>query len=402
MTKNKFLLIVLDGAGDLGKDTPLEVATKPNIDSLAEKGKCGLLDIGYGKQGKQVNSDFGYLNILGCYSKDDYPGRGYMEALGVGLKPGHDELCIRANFATLDDRGNVKDRRAGRDETGLEGFCEKLDGMEIDGVRFGLKKSAGHRIVIVIEAMKGERLSDRVIPNDPFKTGVPLQQIASMDGDRKSKFTASVLNKFLSRSHKILVNEPANKKRKIPANAIMVRNIGRKKDVKSFSKRFGLSGCCVAGVPIAKGVSRFLDMDVIEVEGANGMPDTNLEGKFEAVEKALKRYDLVFLHINAPDILSHEAKRLEKQKYIERIDKEIGNLKSKVPEDLVFIITCDHRTESEADYKKYRHTPDPVPFLASGDGIKPNSVNRFDEKSCASGIKLEKNELIPYVMKIVK
>ena len=360
------------------------------------------MDIGYGKQGSQVNSDFGYLNILGCYSREDYPGRGYMEALGVGLKPGPDELCIRANFATLDSRGNVKDRRAGRDETGLEEFCEKLDGMEIDGVRFRLRKSAGHRIVIVIEVLKDGGLSDRVVPNDPFRTGVPLQQIASMDGDRKGKFTASVLNKFLSRSHKILVSEPINRKRDLPANTIMIRNIGRKKDVKSFKDRFGLRGCCVAGVPIAKGVSRFLGMDVIEVHGANGMPNTNLEGKFKAVEKALERYDLVFLHINAPDILSHEAKRLEKQKYIERIDKEISKLKLRVQEDLVFIITCDHRTDSEPDYKKYRHTPDPVPFLISGDGIKPNSVERFDEKSCASGIKLEKNELIPYVMRIVK
>lgn len=221
-----------------------------------------------------------------------------------------------------------------------------------------------------------------------------------MDGDRKGKFTASVLNKFSSRANKILSKEPANKKRKLPANAIMVRNIGRKKDVKSFHGRFGLRGCCVAGVPIAKGVSRFLGMDVIEVPGANGMPNTNLEGKFRAVEKALGRYDLVFLHINAPDILSHEANRLEKQKYIERIDEEIGKLPKN--KDMVFIITCDHRTASDPSFKGYRHTPDPVPFLISGDGIKPNSIERFDEKSCASGIRLEKNELISYVMRIVE
>lgn len=393
MAKSKFILIVLDGAGDLGEDTPLETADKPNMDSLAMNGECGMLDLDYGKN---VNSDFGYLNILGCYSKESYPGRGYLEALGVGMEPGPADLCIRGNFATLDSGGNIKDRRAGRDETGLEGFCEKLDGMEIDGVKFTARKSAGHRVVIVME---GKELSDRIIPNDPFKTGVPLQQIASRDGDRKGKFTASVLNRFLSRAHKILIKEPINNERKFPANAIMVRNIGRRKDVKGFEERFGMKGCCVAGVPIAKGVSRFLGMSVIEVKGANGMPNTNLGGKFEATRKALDKYDFVFLHINGTDILSHEAKRLEKQKFIEKIDREIGKLSK--DKDLVFIITCDHRTDSEPDYKKYRHTPDPVPFLVSGNGINPGRVERFDERSCGTGVKLEKNELIPYVMRIV-
>jgi len=388
----KFLLIILDGAGDLGKQTPLSLAKKPNMDSLAEKGKCGLLDIGYGKK---VNSDFGYLHVLGCYSKEDYPGRGYLEALGVGLKPGPQDLCIRGNFATLASNGNLLDRRAGRDEAGLEYFCEVLDGMEIDGIKFKVRKSAGHRVVIVME---GKNLSDRIIPNDPFKTGVPLPQVGAMGSE--GKFTASVLNKFSSRVHRLLSKEPENKKRKLPANIILVRNIGKKKKIKSFRERFKLRGCCIAGIPIAKGVSRFLGMDVIEVEGVNGMPNTNLGGKFKAVAKALEKYDFIFLHINGTDVLSHDAKPLEKRRFIEKIDKEIGSLRK--PKDTVFIITCDHRTDSDPKYKKYRHTPDPVPFLISGDGIKPDRVMRFDENSCRSGVKLEKNELIPYVLRLVR
>lgn len=388
----RFLLIVLDGAGDIGERTPLSLAKKPNIDSLAKEGKCGLLDIGYGKT---VNSDFGYLNILGCYSKESYPGRGYLEALGVGLKPGPGDICIRGNFATLASNGNLLDRRAGRDETGLEYFCEVLDGMEIDGIRFTVRKSAGHRVVIVME---GKKLSDKIIPNDPLKTGVPLPQVGARES--QAKFTASVLNKFSSRVFKALSKEPENKKRKLPANIILIRNIGGKKDVGGFQKRFKLKGCCIAGIPIAKGVARFLGMDVIEVEGANGMPDTNLDGKFEAVRGALKKYDFIFLHINGTDILSHDAKPLEKKNFIERVDKGVGKLK--VSKDMVFIITCDHRTASDPKFRKYRHTPDPVPFLISGNGIKPNRVERFDENSCRYGLKLEKNELVPYVLNLIK
>jgi len=42
------------------------------MDSLSQKGRLGLLDIGYKKD---VDSDVGYLNLLGCYSKQEYPGR---------------------------------------------------------------------------------------------------------------------------------------------------------------------------------------------------------------------------------------------------------------------------------------------------------------------------------------
>lgn len=388
----KFLLVVLDGGGDSGRTTPLSLAKKPNIDSLAEEGKCGLLDIGYSKD---VNSDFGYLNILGCYSRESYPGRGYLEALGIGLNPGPEDICIRGNFATVGGNGNLADRRAGRDETGLEHLCEILDGMEIDGVKLTVRKSAGHRVVIVME---GKNLSDRLVPNDPMKTGVPIPQVVSRDGSPEGKFTASVLNRFSSRAHKILSNEPENKKRRLPANVILIRNIGRKKVTEGFRQRFGLKGCCIAGIPIAKGVARFLGMDVVEVEGANGMPDTNLAGKFGAVEKSLGRYGFVFLHINGTDILSHDAKPAEKREFIEKIDEGIGGLKGL--KDLVFILTCDHRTASDPVFRGYRHLPDPVPFLISGDGIRPGNIRRFDEESCRQGLRLEKNGLLPRVFRL--
>src|SRR4030042_829532 len=161
----KILLVVLDGAGDTGNQTPLSLASKPNMDGLARQGRLGLLDMGYKKD---VDSDVGYLNLLGCYSKQDYPGRGYLEALGLGLDPGPKDVCIRANFATLDASGTLTDRRAGRDETGLEELAERLDGMEIDGVKFSCRKSSGPRLVMV---PSGEGLSEKIEPNDPKRAG---------------------------------------------------------------------------------------------------------------------------------------------------------------------------------------------------------------------------------------
>jgi 2,3-bisphosphoglycerate-independent phosphoglycerate mutase len=392
----KFLLIVLDGAGDRGDDTPLQVAHKPNIDSLSAAGKNGLLDLGYTRD---VNSDVGYLTLLSCYSKKEYPGRGYIEALGVNLQPGKKGLCIRGNFASLDSRGNVKDRRAGRDETGLERFARKLDGMEIDGVNFTIKKSTSYRVVIVAS---GPRLSEKLKPNDPMKTGVPLPQVSARSP--QAKFTASVLNKFLYRANKILAKEKLNEKRDLPANAILFRNFGLRRDVESFEERFGLKACCVAGVNVAKGVARFLGIDVIEVKGATGRPDTNLKNKMKETVKALKKYDFVFLHINGTDVLAHDKDRSGKAEFIEKIDKEMERLLENIDlEDTCVVVTCDHRTVSLPNYKGYEHVPDPVPIVISGDGIKPDEVKNFDEKSVSLGsLKMSGTELVPLLLMFTK
>jgi len=378
----------------------MQKTNKPNMDSLAKNGICGLLDIGY-KQTPQ--SDFGYLNILGFYSDVSYPGRGYLEALGLGIEDiGENDICIRGNFATLADNGNLLDRRAGRDEKGLEELTEKLDGMEIEGVRFYLKKSAGHRVVIILRPIDDKvKLSDQVTSNDPEKTGVPVMQIKPKTGE--GKFTASVLNKFVSKSNKILSGEQVNREREFPANVLLLRGFGRKKAIETFQEKYGMNSCCIAGIPIVKGVASFLGMDIITVHGATGYPDTNLRAKFRETFESLQRYDFVLLHINGTDILSHDKKREEKAKFIEKIDRNFGEILKKIDmKETVVIVTSDHRTASDPSYPYYRHTRDPVPILISGSDIRKDKIERFEEVSCAGGFFIKGNGLLPLVLKLIK
>jgi 2,3-bisphosphoglycerate-independent phosphoglycerate mutase len=386
----KMLLVVLDGAGDIGAQTPFSLAKKPNMDSLAKQGRLGLLDIGYKKD---VDSDIGYLNLLGCYSKQDYPGRGYLEALGLGLDPGPKDMCIRANFATLDSRGMLADRRAGRDEIGLEELAERLDGMEIDGVKFLCKKSSGHRLVIVLT---GQGLSDKIVPNDPKRVGVAVPQVTAKV--QEAKFTSSVLNKFLYKASRLLSQDPVNKGRKVPANTILIRNAGHPRKVPSFEARFRMKGCCVAGIAIAKGVAAFLGIDIIEVKGATGLPDTNLEGKARAAEQALNKYDFVFLHINGTDILSHDRKPDQKRLFIEKIDRLVLS-KFTGLKDAMVAVTCDHRTASSPERKGYEHIPDPVPFFVSGGKVKAEG-RPYSEQECEkSRLRLEGNNLMEFLVR---
>ncbi len=386
----KILLVVLDGAGDIGNQTPLSMARKPNIDSLAEKGRLGLLDIGYQKD---VDSDVGYLNLLGCYSKQDYPGRGYLEALGLGLDPSPSDVCIRANFATLDQDGTLLDRRAGRDEEGLDELAERLDGIEIDGVKFSVRKSSGHRLVIVLS---GEGLSDGIVPNDPKRTGVAVPQVTAKSS--VGKRTSSVLNKFLYKANKMLSQDPVNKKRKIAANTVLIRNAGRPRKAPSFESRYGMKACCIAGIAITKGVARYLGMDITEVQGATGMPDTNLEGKAEAGVRAIKSYGLVFLHINGTDILSHDKKPDLKREFIEKIDKQVFS-KFTGLKDVMIAVSCDHRTASSPSYREYEHLKEPVPFFVIGGKIRGEG-RPYSEAECEkSRLRLEGNGLMEFLVR---
>jgi 2,3-bisphosphoglycerate-independent phosphoglycerate mutase len=389
----KYLLIILDGGGDLGKHTPLSLAKKPNMDSLARNGIVGILELW---KKEAPDSDIGYLKLLGSFSKKDYPGRGYLGALGLGLDPKEGSLCIRGNFATLDSRGNIKDRRAGREETGLQEMCDTLDGMEIDGCLFRVKKSAGYRVAIIVEG----KVSDKIILNSPRVTGVPLPQVQARD--RSGKATASVLNKFVYRVTKLLTKDPINRKRKVPANTILLRSFGMKKETESFRKRYGMKGAVISAMPVANGVARYLGMDVIGVKKAKGINDVDLDSAVEASLKALEKHDFVLLHINQTDIFGHDRDPVGKREYIEKIDKRLGRLvKSLDMKNTVVCITCDHRTASSPSHKGYEHTNDPVPVLVSGGKVVSDRSDRFDEKHAEKGsFSLEKNDLVKF-MKVV-
>lgn len=393
----KILLIVIDGLGDkpisnIGNKTPLEAAKTPNLDFLVQNGICGqILPFQFSWQEKP-ESDTCHLAIFGFNPAKYYLGRGVYEAAGIGIKLKKNEVALRVNFGTVDGNFKIIDRRAGRIEK-TQGLINAISKIKIKGVKFKIKKSYGHRAVLVL---RGKGLSAEISDGDPKKTGKKIKEILPQNKSKEAEWTAKVLNEFLEKSYKILKNHPLNRKREnqvlLPANYLLVRGAGQIKKTANFRKKYGLPAGCIAGGGLYKGIAQILGMNLIKVRRANGLPNTNLKGKFLAAKKALKKYKFVFLHIKAADTFGEDGNSQGKKKFIGKIDKNLKPI-LKLKNSLI-VITADHSTCSNLK----RHCSEPVPILIFGAG--KDSVNKFSERACQKG-KLGKIKQLDLMKKIL-
>ncbi|MFH1256144.1 MAG: 2,3-bisphosphoglycerate-independent phosphoglycerate mutase [Candidatus Diapherotrites archaeon] len=395
----KIIFIVCDGLGDrpvnsLGGKTPLEAAKTPNLDLLAEKGITGLIDV----IDKSIypDSDIAHLALFGLTPEQSKIERGPIEALGIGMDLGKEDVAFRCNFATVNEKMEIIDRRAGRID-GTEPLVKALNGIEVQGIKFLAAKGTGHRLILV---MKGKGLSGNVSSNDPKAIGVKSPEVKALDASDEANLSAGALNEFLAKAREILSAHPFNKKREmkglLPANYLLCRHGGKIALIPSMKQRFGVNSACIAGAGLYKGIGRLLGMRLIEVKGATGLPDSDLNAKIFTAIKALKEFDFVFVHIKAADSLGEDGNAEGKKKFIEKIDKAMAPLVS-LKGSLV-VVTADHCTPCELK----KHSSDPVPVLVSCEGAEANGVKRFSEKDCSKGSlgRIRGIELMPLLMRL--
>ena len=106
----------MDGIGGLQTathpGTELELAKTPNLDKLSQKSSCGLL-IPAG-HGITAGSGPGHFALFGHDPITSNIGRGVLEAAGICFKLTENDVVARGNFSTIDKKGLIVDRRAGR------------------------------------------------------------------------------------------------------------------------------------------------------------------------------------------------------------------------------------------------------------------------------------------------
>ncbi len=373
----KIIFVVLDGLGDekipgLGNKTPLQAAHTPNLDKWAKKGRLGLLLPAF--KGNLPTSEEGHFSLFG-YDPVEYGiSRGIITASGSGIKIKKGDVALRGNFATIEgDR--VLNRRAGRIKTPGP-LIKAINGLEIDGVRFIVRSAKEHRIGIV---MRGKGLSPKISNNDTHygKGAKAIEGVEPLDSSREARFTADVLNKFFVKTHQILESHQANKKRKFPANYILTRGASGVVDLPTFEDKYGRKAACLAGKILYKQIGRMIGMDVLEVRGANGTPQTNLEGKFKKAREAIfSGYDFVFVHIKATDTLSEDGDFQGKKDFIEKIDESLIALEEFTD---ILVVTADHSTCS----LRASHCAEDIPLLIKGMGV--DRTSHFSEEECKKG-----------------
>ncbi|HPE76552.1 MAG TPA: cofactor-independent phosphoglycerate mutase [Draconibacterium sp.] len=384
----KYIIILGDGMSDeplenYGGKTPLQMAKKPNIDWLAEHGKSGLFTTVPATM--HPGSEIANMAVLGYDVEKVFEGRGVLEAasMGVEIKPG--DLALRCNLLTIEDE-KIKNHSGGHISTTeaaelIQFLNEKLGS---ETIRFYPGVSYRH-LLVVKNGVKDLKCTP---PHDV--TGTPFRDVLVQPKNEEANKTAELLNQLIIESQKILKTHPVNINRKKigkdPANSIWPWSPGYKPQMPTLKEMFGIEkSAMISAVDLLHGIGVYAGMEVIHVEGATGLYDTNYEGKAQAAIEALKTNNLVYLHIEASDEAGHEGNVELKTKTIEYLDhrvvKYIIEETQKLNEPVSIAILPDHPTPCALK----THTHDPVPFTIYYPGIEPDKVKVYDEFSVENG-----------------
>ena len=368
-TKARLALVVLDGLGDIATReqnylTPLEAAVTPNLDALAKDSAQGrMIPVA---PGITPGSGPGHLALFGYDPLDYEVGRGVIEALGLGLelKPG--DVCARANFCTLDGKGVITDRRAGRIPTET---CEELCALlktavqRVDDTEVIIRPGKEHRFVVIF---RGPGLEGPLTDSDPNREGLPIAAVKPTKArSAAQKKTAEIVTRFYRQAL------PALKGRQ-PANGFVLRGIAHQPAIPTFAERYRLRAAAIALYPMYKGLAQLVGM--ARLEGAK-----NIAEQCQQAAAAWDNFDFVFIHHKYTDKAGEDGDFAAKVKAIEDLDAALPILVASRPD--VIAITGDHSTPCAA--KGHSWHPQPVLLRSALSGW--DKLDRFTDTGANLG-----------------
>jgi 2,3-bisphosphoglycerate-independent phosphoglycerate mutase len=359
----KIVMLVLDGLGGLPDPktgrTELETARIPHLDTIAAQGICGLADPI--APGITPGSGPGHLALFGYDPIANQIGRGALEAVGIDVELSPDDVAARGNFCTINEKGIITDRRAGRISTEkCAELCKLLDGMKIDGVDIKIYPVREHRFVVVFH---GKNLHTELTESDPSQTGVaPLNVKAEQASAQK---TADIVNQFIAKAKTILANHH-------PANMILLRGYGKKPQLTSIQEIYKLNPLAIAVYPMYRGLARLVGMQVAQT-------GTTLEDEIKTLKDNYAKYDFFFLHVKGTDTAGEDGDFARKVKVLEQIDAALPALTALKPD--VLVVTGDHSTPAVYG----GHSWHSVPVVICGKYCRTDKVKEFSEAAFLAG-----------------
>ncbi|MGE5585825.1 MAG: 2,3-bisphosphoglycerate-independent phosphoglycerate mutase [Bacillota bacterium] len=362
-TDSRIVMAVVDGLGglphtDTGR-TALESASTPNLDALAARSSCGLVEpVGIGIT---PGSGPSHLALFGYDPLKYEIGRGVLEALGVGLELQRTDVAARGNFCTVDESGVITDRRAGRIPTEKNReLVNMLREIRVDGADVILEPGKLHRFVAVF---RGEGLSGDIEDTDPQHVGERPKP--AVPRAPEAKRTAAIINQWLDRATQVLRDQH-------PANMILLRGFAKHPDIPTMSETFKLTPAAIATYPMYRGVARLLGMEILET-GAT------MEDEVATLRENFGKFDFFYLHVKDTDSAGEDGNFARKVEVLEAFDRSLPAILELEPD--VLVVTGDHSTPATLK----AHSWHPVPFLIHSKWVRPDRIAGFGETACAGG-----------------
>jgi 2,3-bisphosphoglycerate-independent phosphoglycerate mutase len=375
----KYIVLIIDGAAGLplperGGKTCLELARTPNLDKLASGGLAGMVRTV--PEGMEPSSACACMSVLGYDPKVYYRGRASIEARSMGIDIGRGEVVFRCNLVSVQD-GKMYDYSAGHipgDEA--EAIIATLNN-ELGDEEITFYPGVSYRHILKIkghaDTLKAVCTPPHDIPGKPVAEFLPKGEGSDLLIDLMRR------SETLLRGHEI--NVARRERGDVPVTTIwLFWGSGELPAIPSFREAYGLNAAMTSGVDLLKGLAKMVGMEVLNIEGVTDGPDNDHAAQITGALEALKKHDLVVVHIEAPDEAGHGGLVDAKIAAIQEIDKQVvGRLLERRDDDIRGLVMPDHPTP----IKLRTHSPDPVPFLIWGNFVKPNGAKRFTEEEAA-------------------
>lgn len=384
----KYIVVLIDGAADtpveeLGGKTPLEVANKPHIDMLANKGEMGMVTTV--PENLPPGSDVANLAVFGYDPQIYYTGRSPLEAMSMNVSLELSDTTFRTNLVNLSDDAEYENKTMvdySSDEISTEEAAELIkavnDALKTEEYEFFPGISYRHLLVWHNKENDFSLTPPHDISDRKITEYLPKDE---------------TLLTLMKKSYDILKDHPVNIKRiergLRPANSIWIWGNGTKPNLDTYIDKFGIRGSVVSAVDLIRGIGVCAGLDVIEVEGATGNVHTNFDGKADAAIKSLDAgADFVYIHLEAADEAGHRHEIENKVKSIELIDEKIVapvlSYLENSGEDFKILLMPDHPTPLAIR----THTRDAIPYIiyTSTEDNKETNLSYTENNALKTGI----------------
>jgi 2,3-bisphosphoglycerate-independent phosphoglycerate mutase len=376
----KYAIVIPDGCADepqaaLGNKTPLEAAKTPAMDEIARLGVVGRAN--NVPAHLPPGSDVANLSLFGYDPNQYFTGRAPLEAAAQGIQLGKDDWAIRCNLVTIENqvmRSFTADHVSTAEATELLSACQH----EVGSQRLEFIPGVSYRNLLIYRGGNEPApfsLDTRATPPHDLTDKTIADDFPRGPG-------SDLLNDLMGRSMALFAEHPVNIARrkvgKLPATNIWLWGLGKTPALTPFKRLHGKAGAMITAVDLLRGLAALIGWERIEVPGATGYLDTDYAAKGQYAIEALKKTDVVCVHVEAPDEASHEGRADAKIKALEEIDAKIVaplHAALKAQGDYRILVSPDHPTP----IRTKTHSHGFVPFTICGTGVIADVATSYDE-----------------------